>query len=165
MAGLVRERQWDSSVPNLFDGEQWTSREPGDLPALKGAWLLMDIHDSDFTEVTYRPTGPGSGIAYLGFTPRVYFENESASAPTDPAREAEGLAFWWGQLHGDVSGAQVEAKAAELTAYLAGDVEPPEDEDEDKDEPDRDDADVFVEVKTARFLDVLDLPAVEDLPR
>lgn len=145
----------------LFDGERWTTREAGDRLAPEGTWLMIDIHDSDFTEVSYWPAGPGSGVAYLGFTPRVYFEKESASAPTDPVREAQGLAFWWGELNGVVGDAPIEAKAAELTEYLAADVEP--DEDEYEDEPDLVDAEIFVEVKTARFVRVLGLPPVDDL--
>jgi hypothetical protein len=29
---------------------------------------VVDIHDSDITTVTYRPTRRGSGVAYLGVT-------------------------------------------------------------------------------------------------
>jgi hypothetical protein len=56
-----------------------TSRQPS--PSL----LLIDIHGSDITTITYQPTGSGSGVAYLGVTPRTYFEDPWASAPTDDA--------------------------------------------------------------------------------
>ncbi|MGK5679737.1 hypothetical protein [Actinoplanes sp. URMC 104] len=141
----------------LFDGERWNGCERDDLPSASEPWLLVDIHDSDFTEVVYRPAGPGSGAAYLGFTPRVYFENQNASDPTDVAREAKGLASWWARFRSDGDVARIVAKEAELRTYLAGDKEPTEDG--------LDDADVFVEVKTARFVGALGLPPIEDLPR
>jgi hypothetical protein len=48
----------------------------------------------------YEPAGPGSGTAYLGYTPRTYVDDESASAPADVLREAEGLASWLARQHG-----------------------------------------------------------------
>jgi hypothetical protein len=50
-------------------------------------------------------------------------------------------------------------------AYLASDTGPSQDEEDlDEDGEDLDDAEVFVEVKTARFIDALGLPMIEDLP-
>ncbi len=80
----------------LFDGTRWTEQDSEDEPTAAGPWLWIDIHDSDVATVKYRPIGPGTGIAFLGFTPRVYFEDDSASDPTDVDREANGLAAWWG---------------------------------------------------------------------
>ncbi|MDP1794083.1 MAG: hypothetical protein Q8K63_08095 [Acidimicrobiales bacterium] len=48
------------------------------------------------------------------------------------------------------------AKQLEIAAFLAADEEPP-------DEEPTDDADVFVEIKTARFLSALGLPLPPDL--
>jgi hypothetical protein len=148
-----------------FDGHRWIPR-PGDtLSTGPEPWLLVDIHDSDIATILYRPTGSGSGVAYLGFTPRTYFEDPDASAPTDVTREAEGLAEWWARYRGIADEAERRAKAAELVTYIATDSDSAElDPDEDDDAEDLDDADIFVEAKTARFLAALDLPPVNELP-
>ncbi len=135
-----------------FEHGQWTTLSEGELPPLTEPWLWIDIHDSDITSVVYAPVGSGTGVAYLGLTPRTYFENPNASDPTDVLREALGLAEWWALNNsGDVL-----AKQAELVAYLAEDEDPDSFEPEDVD--DLDTAEVFVELKTARFLAALGLP-------
>jgi hypothetical protein len=58
------------------------------LPDGPEPWLVVDIHDSYVATIAYRPAGSGSGVAYLGVTPRTYFEDPDASAPTDVVREA-----------------------------------------------------------------------------
>jgi hypothetical protein len=146
----------------LFDGTRWSEQQPEDEPTAAAPWLLVDVHDSDIATVKYSPTGPGTGIAYLGFTPRMYFEDDSASAPTDVSKEADGLATWWGGLHPGTDEAERRAKSTELRAFLAAD-EAPIDTDN-GDSADSDDADVFVEIKTARFLDALGLPKPDGLP-
>ncbi|WP_167972712.1 hypothetical protein [Lentzea indica] len=141
-----------------YENGQWTTLSEGQLPPLTEPWLWIDIHDSDITSVVYAPAGPGSGVAYLGLTPRTYFENPDASDPTDVAREASGLAAWWALHHeGDVA-----AKQAEIVGYLAED-EDPDDFSWDEDVDEIDNAEVFVEVKTARFLGALGLPVPYDL--
>ncbi|MEU4238390.1 hypothetical protein [Actinoplanes sp. NPDC026619] len=143
----------------LYDGEQWHDAEPDSRPAGDHPWMLLDIHDSDFTIVTYAPPGAGTGIAYLGVTPRTYFEDDSASAPTDVIRESAGLAAWWATLH--PGGGEVLAKQEQLVTFLAQDVDPEDDDLDDGDDADvddLDDAEVFVEIKTARFVSALDLP-------
>ena len=105
---------------------------------------------------------PGRGIAYLGYTPRTYFEDDSASEPTSVVEEADGLAAWWRGLHPEAEDAALEAKAREIEAYVAADDAVPDTTEEDGSEPD--DADVFVEIKTARFLNALGLPRPVDLP-
>ncbi len=137
-----------------YENGQWKTLSEGELPPLSEPSLWIDIHDSDITSVVYTPAGPGSGVAYLGLTPRTYFENPNASDPTDVLREASGLAAWWA-LTRSGSG-DVVAKQAELLAYLAEDEDPEAFELEDVDEIDG--GEVFVEVKTARFLAALDLP-------
>jgi hypothetical protein len=126
--------------------------------------LLVDVHDSDITTVTYRPCGPGSGTAYLGLTPRTYLEDESKSAPTDVPREAAGLAAWWQLVHG-ISADSAAGKADEIASFLAADEDASTfDELDDEDEPEIDDADMFVEIKTSRFLHAMGLPVPPMLP-
>ncbi|MBQ1028902.1 hypothetical protein KBX26_02625 [Micromonospora sp. C97] len=147
----------------LFDGGRWTAHGANEQPALPEPWLLVDIHDSDIATLTYRPAGPGSGIAYLGYTPRTYFENPDASAPTDVVREAAGLSVWWAQQRGGASDIERSAKEGELTAYLAADLDPADIGPDDEDDDDLDDAEIFVEVKAARFLTALGLPTPDAL--
>lgn len=77
----------------VFDGRSWLSFEPYSdrMPKTPEPWLSVETYDSDIATVRYEPPGPGSGIAYLGYTPRAYFEDETASAPADVPREAAGL--------------------------------------------------------------------------
>ncbi|RAS69063.1 hypothetical protein C8D87_1021141 [Lentzea atacamensis] len=143
-----------------YEHGQWKTLSEGELPPLDEPSLWIDIHDSDITSVVYAPAGPGSGVAYLGLTPRTYFENPNASDPTDVLREAAGLAAWWA-LH---NSGDATAKQAELLGYLAADENPDDVEwDEGEDVDAIDDAEVFVEVKTARFLAALGLPVPYDL--
>ena len=76
----------------VFDGSSWRDFDPASdqPPDLASRWLSAEIHDSDFAAVRYGPSGPGSGTAYLGFTPRTYFQDQSASAPAGPRRGNTG---------------------------------------------------------------------------
>jgi hypothetical protein len=143
-----------------FDGTAWTQPKDDAQPP----WLTVEIHDSDFATITYDPAGPGTGVAYLGETPRTYFEDETASEPTDVPREAAGLAEWWSGVN-DM--ADVWDKERELVGYLAEDgdemAEAPADDLDDLDEIA--DEDIFIEVRTAQFLAALDLPVPDDLVR
>jgi hypothetical protein len=142
----------------VFDGTAWHSFDPGsgETPDIVAPWLSVNIHDSDFAEVRYEPPGPGSGTAYLGFTPRAYFQDDSASAPTDVSREAEGLAVWLVRQQGRTD----EAALQELVASFLADDSP-----EDLDDAGlEDDADIFVEVKVSKFLTAVGVPAPDDLP-
>ncbi|MFD4642176.1 hypothetical protein ACFWN2_33055 [Lentzea sp. NPDC058436] len=144
-----------------YEHGSWKTLSEGELPPMAEPSLWIDIHDSDITSVVYAPAGPGSGVAYLGLTPRTYFENPNASDPTDTLREAAGLAAWWAGVHG---GGDVPAKQAELLAYLAEDENPDEFEwDESENVDEIDDGEVFVEVKTRRFLAALGLPVPTEL--
>jgi hypothetical protein len=144
----------------LFDGTDWTQHDLRRTP--REPWLLIDIHDSDIATVVYRPAGPGSGIAYLGVTPRTYFEDEGASEPTNVAQEADGLAAWWEAFHPDATALARADKADELRAFLAEDGVSVGDDDGTGDEVD--DADLFVEVRTSRFINTLGLPVPDGLP-
>ena len=128
-----------------------------------GCWLSVHIHDSDFAIVRYQPAGPGSGTAYLGCTPRTYFEDESASAPTDVLREAEGLATWLAQQQGTSDTAELRELVASFLADDAWEQLLADDADFADDTGDPDDEDVFVEVKVSRFLNAVSLPAPAEL--
>jgi hypothetical protein len=156
---LYEDGAWRSGVVTPSHDELWRPLRV-EAPVAGEPWLLVDIHDSDITTITYRPTGPGTGTAYLGYTPRSYFERDGASAPTDVPREAAGLASWWRQVH---AAADASDKEAEIAAFLAHDLGPSEDDDDDTEDEDLDDAEVFVEVKTAQFLAALGLPLPADL--
>ncbi|MEV4216804.1 nucleotidyltransferase domain-containing protein [Nonomuraea sp. NPDC049725] len=85
---------------------------------------MVSIYDSDIATVIYRPAGPGTGVAYLGYTPCTYFEDPEASVPTDVEREAVGLASWWSQAHGGADDAEhgedfVEVEAARFLGALS----------------------------------------------
>ncbi|RVX45429.1 hypothetical protein EDD27_8222 [Nonomuraea polychroma] len=148
----------------LFDGTRWLTYKGDKPPAIPGPWLMLDIYDSDIATVVYSPAGRGSGVAYLGFTPRTYFEDEAASPPTDVEREAKGLADWWRERRGGADKIAHAAKEDELAIYLAEDQDLAEIEfDEDEDVDDLDDGEILVEVKAARFLTALGLPVPEEL--
>jgi len=154
----------------VFDGSTWREFDPDSdqWPDIAAPWLSVYIHDSDIATVRYEPGGPGSGIAYLGHTPRMYFGDESASASADVLREAEGLAFWLARQQGRSD----EAELRDLIAsFLAGDI--PEQRfhdhagagtDAGTDAGDLDDADIFVEIKVSRFLAAVGLPVPAELP-
>lgn len=107
-------------------------------------YLIVMIHDSDIAMIRYSPAGPGTGVAFLGHTPRAYFGDPSASSPTDTAIEAAGLAAW-----AQVAGSSPAPHAIER--YLATD-------EQDGDAGGVADEDVFVEAKTSRFIQTLGLP-------
>jgi len=111
-------------------------------------WLHIEIHDSDIGIIRYGPSGNGSGLAFVGITPRIYFEDPTASPPTDPDREALGLAGW---AEGAV-GRDFDALRSAIRPYLAEDVES---ECDASDDDELDDSDIFVEVKAARLLTTL----------
>lgn len=82
----------------IFD-RTWTSyATPDEIPEPLGERTLrLFLADSDFAEVRYHPvTAPGTGSAFVGFTPRTYFENDEAPGCTDTAPDAVGLAAWAG---------------------------------------------------------------------
>jgi hypothetical protein len=137
-----------------YDGA-WIHVAPDSEPSGTEPCLWLGIHDSDFVTVKYRPVGSGTGIAFLGFTPRTYFEDEEASPPTDTARESLGLAQWW--TVNRAPAVDLDTKAAELQVFLAEDLDP------DAFEEDLDEDDIFVERKAERFLQALGLPLPPDL--
>ncbi|MET9271136.1 hypothetical protein [Kribbella sp. NPDC003557] len=130
---VYADRAWSEIDP---DAEVAEPAEP---------YLLVMIHDSDLAMIRYAPAGAGTGEAFLGHTPRAYFGDPSAPGAGDPGLEAAGLAAWAELLGASPTPAEVER-------FLASDDAP---DDEQDDVPDED---VFVELKTARFLQTLGLP-------
>jgi hypothetical protein len=116
----------------------------------------LDIYDSDFVTVRYAPARSGNGIAFLNQTPRVYFESEDASEPTDVNGESAGLAAWWAAGREGTTVEEQDARRGEIAALLAADVQR-------LDEDFVDDADIFAELKAARFLVAMGLPLPADL--
>ena len=115
----------------------------GDEPA-DGAFIAIDIHDSDIATVDFRSAG-SAGRFYLGFQPRDYWEDPDASDPVDADSEAAGLSVWANEVLG------VSVAADQIRSLLAeAGVEEPEDD--------------FVEETVQRLIRLLELPAPEDLP-
>ena len=122
-----------------FSGGEWTAAAPTE------PLLVVDVHDSDIATVEYRPAGDAAGRFYLGFQPRVYFEDPTASAPVDNDAEARGFAGWTRLVTGR------EVDPAGVAALLA-----PDDEDADPEE-------LFVEQTVQRLLELAGLPVPEEL--
>jgi hypothetical protein len=128
----------------LYDGENWAPHARDRQPDAAEPWLLVDIRDN-VTTITYRPSGGGSGVAHLrtGDTQRA-----------DVSAEAAGLTDWWALRHPD-DPAYAEKKA-QIADYLSGPgANAPADE--------TDYSEVYVELKTSRFLVALDLPVPDVL--
>lgn len=108
--------------------------------------LTAKVHDSDFVTVDYAPAlADGSGRCYVGFEPRHYFEDDTASDPVDVDAEARGLAAWAADVRGTVVDPDVIRPL--LASPDAADESP----------------DVFVEAALVRLLLALGLPVPEDL--
>jgi hypothetical protein len=143
----------------IFDGSSWREYDlEGQRPDVAEPWLSVVVCDSDLAEVRYRPAGPGTGTAYLGCTPRTYFEDESASAPADVRREAAGLAWWAARQRAVHDQADLRELIASMLAADDGD---PSAADSGSEDDDDDVGDVFVEDRVSRFLGAIGLPALE----
>jgi hypothetical protein len=139
-----------------FDGTAWVEGDPEAGPSGPEPWMWVDVYDSDFVTVRYAPSGPGTGVAFLNLTPRIYFESAGASAPTDVARESQGLTEWWAARQPVADDEALANQREVIAALLASDVEPPDDDPEDE-------ADIYAEMKAARFLAAMSLPLPEEL--
>ncbi|MCW2786972.1 MAG: hypothetical protein JWP74_3489 [Marmoricola sp.] len=140
----------------VYDGSDWYEVDPDKVPAgrLSPPSLWVQIHDSDFAVLVYAPYEPGTGIAFLGDTPRTYFEDPIASIPTDVATEATGLAAWVATVLGNV-GPQPD----QIQGWLAQD-----DMDDESADTGIDDDAGYVENKVSKFLMFLGLPVPAGLP-
>ena len=72
-----------------YSDGRWSSGRPTAVP-----FLLLDVHDSDIATVDYRFADATGGRFFLGYEPRVYFEQPDAAPPVDGPTEAAGFARW-----------------------------------------------------------------------
>jgi hypothetical protein len=101
-----------------YSDGQWRSGRPTAVP-----FLLVDVHDSDIATVDYRFADASGGRFFLGYEPRVYFEQAGAAPPVDTDAEAEGFARWVREA------AERDVDPADVRRLMAApDGAPPEDE-------------------------------------
>lgn len=128
-----------------YSDGRWSFGAPTAVP-----FLLVDVHDSDIATIDYRAADASGGRFYLGYEPRIYFEEPDAGDPVDTAAEAAGFARWAKDAAGtDVDPGDVQRLMA------APDGAPP--------------ADAFVEETVERLLTLAALPLPawptdEDMP-
>ena len=135
----------------VYADHAWSEVDPdAEAGVPSEPYMVVMIHDSDIAMIRYAPAGVGTGEAFLGHTPRAYFGDPAAPTAADTGIEAAGLAAW-AELVG------TSPAPDEIERFLASDDKQPDDRQDDV--PDED---VFVELKTARFLQTLGLPP---LPR
>lgn len=72
-----------------YSDGRWSRGGPTAVP-----FLLLDVHDSRIATVDHRRADAGGGRFFLGYEPRMYFEEPDASPPVDVDAEAEGFAAW-----------------------------------------------------------------------
>ena len=72
-----------------YSAGRWSTGRPTAVP-----FLLLDVHDSDVATVDYRAADATGGRFFLGYEPRIYFEEPDAAAPVDTRAESEGFARW-----------------------------------------------------------------------
>lgn len=72
-----------------YSDGRWSSGRPTAVP-----FLLVDVHDSDLATIDYRFADATGGRFFLGYEPRVYFEQPDAAPPVDVPTEAAGFARW-----------------------------------------------------------------------
>jgi hypothetical protein len=119
-----------------YSAGRWSAGRPTAVP-----FLLLDIHDSRIATVDYRAADATGGRFYLGYEPRIYFEEPEGADTVDTAREAEGFARWVRDAEGsDVDPDDVQALMA------SPDGAPPEDEN--------------VEITVDRLLKLAGLPGI-----
>jgi hypothetical protein len=120
-----------------YSDGRWSTGAPTAVP-----FLLIDIHDSDIATVDYRSADASGGRFFLGYEPRIYFEEPDGAAPVDTHAETEGFARWV------LESAGTDVDPAEVRRLLAPpDGAPPEDD--------------FVEETVQRLLTLAGLPQPE----
>ena len=72
-----------------YSAGRWSTEGPTAVP-----FLIVDVHDSRIATVDYRMSDATGGRFFLGYEPRVYFEEPDAGDPVDVAAESEGFARW-----------------------------------------------------------------------
>ncbi|MDC5696682.1 hypothetical protein OO014_05390 [Intrasporangium calvum] len=106
-----------------FDGTSWTESDEVQEPSSLGNGLTVSVHDSDIVWVSYAPSGPGEGVAWLHLTARACFGDDSIP-PTDPDREAAGLTEWLAS-NWDPAG-EVDDLPEVVRGFVVGDDDRPE---------------------------------------
>jgi hypothetical protein len=87
-----------------YSAGRWSTDGPTAVP-----FLLIDVHDSDIATVDYRAADATGGRFFLGYEPRVYFEEPDSATRIDVRAEAEGFARWVLDAEGrDVDAAEVQ---------------------------------------------------------
>jgi len=120
-----------------YSAGRWSTGAPTAVP-----FLLVDVHDSDLATVDYRAADASGGRFFLGYEPRIYFEEPDGADPVDTHAEAEGFARWAREAGG------TEVDPAEVQRLMASpDGAPPGDE--------------VVEETVGKLLALAGLPAVE----
>lgn len=121
-----------------FDEQYWTGGRWQHTEHPVEPWLRVDVHDSDFAEVTFAPVEPPArGRFFVGIHPVVYFGTAPESPPEDPAIEAPALAAWAERV------TDTRVDADEVGSFMATTDGRNEKED------------VFVEETLERLLDIL----------
>jgi hypothetical protein len=122
-----------------YSDGRWSTDGPTAVP-----FLLVDIHDSKIATVDYRAADATGGRFFLGYEPRIYFEEPEGAAPVDTAAESEGFTRWVKDA------ADRDIDPADVQQLMASpDGAPPGDE--------------SVEESVARLLQLAGLPGL-DLP-
>ena len=80
-----------------YSAGRWSSDGPTAVP-----FLIVDVHDSRIATVDYRSADASGGRFFLGYEPRIYFEEPDAGAPVDTAAESAGFARWVLEAEGSV---------------------------------------------------------------
>jgi hypothetical protein len=120
-----------------YSAGRWSTGGPTAVP-----FLLIDVHDSDIATVDYRFADASGGRFFLGYEPRIYFEEPDGADPVDTRAEADGFARWAREAEGtDVDLVEVQVLLA------APDGAPPGDE--------------VVEETVDKLLALAGLPALE----
>lgn len=93
----------------LVDG-RWAAVGHGEPVS---APLVVDIHDSDIATVQFASRAGLRGYFYLGYEPRIYFDDPTQNAPVDRPALAAAFASWArAELGVDVASAAVEGLMA-----------------------------------------------------
>jgi hypothetical protein len=101
-----------------YSAGRWSRNGPTAVP-----FLIVDVHDSRIATVDYRAADATGGRFFLGYEPRIYFEEPDAGAPVDTAAEADGFAHWVLEAEGRV------VDPSEVQHLMAApDGAPPQDE-------------------------------------
>ena len=101
-----------------YSDGRWSAGRPTAVP-----FLLVDVHDSDIATVDYRSADATGGRFFLGYEPRIYFEEPDAGVAVDTAAEAQGFADWVREVTGrDVDPAEVQPLMADPDGAMPEDV-------------------------------------------